>query len=157
MRIMVIDDVFMNILRLREAAKDFCEVEGFQDARAGLEALRSACQASTPYDVLFLDIVMPEMSGFEVLEAVVQMGAHLPPERRTKVVMVTARNQEEVVRQAIRGGAAGYVIKPFRDEKIREVICQVKGRGDPACGERGGPAVGGENHPEDNGEEGRTA
>ena len=127
MKIMVIDDVSMNILRLKQAAKSFGAVEGYQDARAGLEALQFAYLTSAPYDVLFLDIVMPEMSGFDVLAAVVKMGADLPPAARTKVVMVTARSQEESVRQAIRGGASAYVIKPYSDEKIHELIRRLTG------------------------------
>ena len=139
MKIMVIDDVFMNILRLKEAVRAFGEVEGYQNAREGLEALQFAYLTNAPYDLLFLDILMPELSGFEVLDALVKMGADRPPKERTKVVMVTSRNQEESVRKSIRSGASGYVIKPFQNERIHAEILRLTGMSPGAAGapERG--------------------
>ncbi len=136
MRIMIIDDVFMNVLRLKEAVRPFGDADGFQNAREGLEALKFAYLIKEPYDLLFLDIMMPEMSGFEVLEAVVAAGKDLPPKARTKVVMVTARSQEDSVRQAIRSGASGYVIKPFHDERIRAEVTRLTGVSAAAAGGR---------------------
>jgi two-component system chemotaxis response regulator CheY len=146
MKIMVIDDVFMNILRLKEAVRPFGDADGFQNAREGLEALQFAYLTNDRYDLLFLDIVMPEMSGFDVLKAVVKMGAGLSPKERTKVVMVTARNQEESVREAIRNGASGYVIKPFQDERIHGEIQRLTGVSPGSAGAQP-PSAGGQSLP----------
>jgi len=147
MRIMIIDDVFMNVLRLKEAVRPFGEADGFQDAREGLEALQFAHLTNQRYDLLFLDIMMPEMSGFEVLDAVVKMNRDLPPKERTKVVMVTARSQEDSVRQAIRSGAAGYVIKPFQDERIRAEVERLTGVIAPATNARPAASGGAQSRP----------
>jgi DNA-binding NarL/FixJ family response regulator len=122
MRIIMIDDIMMNILVMKQAAKSLGTVDGFQDTQAGLAAIRDAYQRGEPYDLLFLDILMPTRNGLEVLKDAQALGAEFPPTNRTKVVMVTSSAERESFTQAMHLGAAGYILKPFQPTRILDEV-----------------------------------
>ena len=67
-------------------------------------------------DVVLLDIDMPEMDG---LGALVQIRQH---DRHARVIMLTALGEKDKVVAAIRAGARGYVLKPFRVRQVLQAI-----------------------------------
>lgn len=84
-------------------------------ARNGAEAL-SQVEALSP-DAMILDINMPEIDGFGVLEALRGRAR-----RRLPVLMLTARHASDDVRRAVMLGAKDYLAKPFnRDQLIARV------------------------------------
>jgi DNA-binding NtrC family response regulator/nitrogen-specific signal transduction histidine kinase len=76
------------------------ELEVVPRGRMALERLRTM-----PYDLLFLDYRMPDMSGIEVLKTIREEGLRVP------VVIVTGQGDEETAVQAFKLGAADYVVK----------------------------------------------
>jgi two-component system NarL family response regulator len=116
-RVLVVDDVdlFRRGLRaaLTEAEFDVCG-----EAR-NAEGAVSAAEVLQP-DVVVLDILMPGLSGLDVLEKITAVA----PDAR--VVLLTASESEEDLLEGIRAGARGYVVKdtPFDDlaRAIREVV-----------------------------------
>jgi two-component system LytT family response regulator len=81
----------------------------------GFEAIESIT-ANTP-DMVFLDIEMPEMNGFDVIKAI---QADILP----KVIFTTAYTEYAI--EAFRVEALDYVLKPLDDEKVRESVERVK-------------------------------
>jgi adenylate cyclase len=107
--VLVVDDVLENI-RLLEAV---LAPRGYdvKTATSGAEALELV--ASTPIDVVLLDILMPEMDGYEVCR-------HLRADPATEflpVVMITASGDQEKV-AAIEAGADDFVAKPFDQAEL---------------------------------------
>lgn len=72
-------------------------------------------------DVVTMDITMPGMDG---IEAVRQIRKDDP---NAKIVMVTALGQEMFVREAVMAGAKNFIVKPFKEEKIVEILTKVVG------------------------------
>ncbi|MGE5474012.1 MAG: response regulator [Ignavibacteriales bacterium] len=70
-------------------------------------------------DVVTMDITMPGMDG---IEAVRQIRKDHPD---AKIVMVTALGQEMFVREAVMAGAKNFIVKPFKEEKIVEILNKV--------------------------------
>jgi two-component system repressor protein LuxO len=68
------------------------------------------------FDVIITDLFMPESDGWEVLEAAMQTW---PPPR---VIIITARGNEDTGRIAKEKGAWAYVEKPYVIEKIKEIL-----------------------------------
>jgi CheY-like chemotaxis protein len=93
------------------------KVEGANSGRAGLEAMRKA-----PPDAVLLDIMMPEMDGWEVYREM-QTDDQL---RDIPVIIVTARNNtfEEVIARE-RAGVSDYVTKPFLPNDLRKSLARV--------------------------------
>lgn len=103
--ILVVDDVADNTHVLRRRL----ELRGYDVvcANSGAEALQIL--ADRPAALILLDVMMPGMNGYEVLEAVHRwLGDGSPP-----VIMLTARDAPEEIARAMELGAADYVTKPF--------------------------------------------
>lgn len=95
------DGLVMDSLRTRLSGAGFV----VHTARNGNEALKQL--VSVRPDAMILDINMPEMDGFSVLEVLRQELPHL----RVPVLVLTARNTADDVKRAIELGARDYVVK----------------------------------------------
>jgi two-component system LytT family response regulator len=111
LRSFVVDDerLAREGLEIRLEALDDVVVAGsFGDARAALEALRSA-----PPDVLFLDVQMPGLDGFEML-------SELTPSERPVVIFVTAHDEYAV--RAFEERAVDYLLKPVGEDRLADAV-----------------------------------
>jgi DNA-binding response OmpR family regulator len=86
-------------------------------AATGSDAL-AACQAAE-YDLLILDIGLPDVDGFEVLRS------FRARDRRTPVIMLTARDEVRDTVEGLEGGADDYVTKPFAFD---ELLARIRAR-----------------------------
>lgn len=112
-RLMLADDHRM----LREGLSRSMSEHGFDvvgEARDGVEAVNMA-YSLTP-DVILMDVFMPEMDG---VEACRQVRLAVPA---TKVVMLTMHADQEVLANAIRAGACGYLVKDCSTEEISDAV-----------------------------------
>jgi len=111
-RILVVDDELV----IRESLHGWLKKSGYRvdTAESGSAAL--AMLDKTPYDLLFLDIMMPVMSGLEVLEVAKENYPH------TLVIMITAYGSVETAVQAMKMGAVDYLMKPFDPDQLSLLI-----------------------------------
>lgn len=121
-KILIVDDE-PNIVILMEQALEDLEEEGVEllTARNGLEALE-IIKTEKP-DLVFLDVMMPKLSGLEVCRMVkqdLQMTA-------VYIVMLTAKGQEFDKQKGMDVGADLYLTKPFRPREVLEKSKQVLG------------------------------
>jgi CheY-like chemotaxis protein len=109
--VLVVDDepYIGRIIQLKLESGPY-NVEFCSDGAAALDRLRS----ESPVDVILLDIMMPHMSGFEVLAAL----RRLPQHSETPVIMLTAKGQETDREQARSLGASDFLTKPFSPKKL---------------------------------------
>ncbi len=115
LRAAVVDDEVLARQIIREMLADDPEVEIVVECVNGHEAI-DAIQTHHP-DLLFLDIQMPEVAGFEVLEA-------LREERMPIVIFVTAYDQYAV--RAFDFHALDYLLKPFDRERFNTALSRAK-------------------------------
>ena len=90
-------------------------------AEDGVDAL-DAGKRERP-DLVFLDIMMPRMSGYEVCRRLKED----PATRGAYIVMLTARGQEEDERKALEMGADEFMTKPFSPRKMRAKLEEILG------------------------------
>lgn len=86
------------------------------EAGSGTEAI-AVCQRGTPIDLLVLDLVMPEMDGFETLERIRQLGFDSTP-----VVMMTAQTRDEHLMAGYQAGVDYYLTKPFKPDALLNIV-----------------------------------
>jgi two-component system, OmpR family, response regulator QseB len=131
MRALVVEDDRMIAKGLHTALKqDGYAVDGVSDGRSAAEALRSS-----RFDIVLLDLGLPERDGLEVLRELRSRGDATP------VIIVTARDDVHNRIQGLDAGADDYIVKPFDlDEvaaRMRSVLRRAAGRGDPCIRHRG--------------------
>ncbi|MCX6430131.1 MAG: response regulator [Actinobacteria bacterium] len=78
-----------------------------------------------PVDLVLLDVMMPAMSGIEVLEDIRQPDRVL--NRDVPVVMISAMAQNQDLEEAMAAGANSYVVKPFRPHVLLEKVAELLG------------------------------
>ena len=102
-KILVVDDE----ARMRKLVKDFLSIKGYivLEAQDGEEALK-VFDANTDVKLILLDVMMPKMDGFEVLEAIRQYS-------KVPVMMLTARSEERDELEGYKLGVDEYITKPF--------------------------------------------
>src|SRR5271165_2101193 len=122
MKTLVVDDEPIARRVLREELEVFPEVEIIGEAESGKEALQQISKLQP--DLVFLDLQMPEMGGFEVVR---NLGhGHLPV-----VVIVTAYDEHAI--EAFDAGAVDYLLKPVSEARLCRAVENAKRlRGRPA-------------------------
>jgi DNA-binding response OmpR family regulator len=112
-KILIVDDE----ANMRRGLRDNLEFEGFEidEAEDGLQALEKISQAS--YDLIILDVMMPNLGGFDVCKRLRKEGNEIP------IIMLTAKGEEIDKVLGLEIGADDYIQKPF---SIREVIARIK-------------------------------
>src|SRR5688572_25745069 len=106
--ILVVDDD----RALTRGLSDMLRAHGFDvrtahDGPTGLDAAISG-----KADLIFLDVMLPHINGYEILRAVRAQGLDVP------ILMVTAKGQEQDVILGLNLGADDYVVKPFRAAEL---------------------------------------
>ena len=104
--------------RIREVLVDILTDDGYEVAEAinGRIALEKV-QEERP-DIILLDVMMPELDGFQVLKQLSSDQAT----RSIPVIMVTAKEQENDVMQATGAGAWGYIRKPWENGEVEAMV-----------------------------------
>jgi two-component system LytT family response regulator len=114
-RVLIVDDEPLARDRIREMVKGDREIRIIGEARNGREAIE-AMTADAP-DIVFLDVQMPDMDGFEVLKS-------LRVERMPLIIFVTAYDQHAV--RAFDVHAVDYLMKPFDRKRFAKALDHAK-------------------------------
>src|SRR5690348_11565835 len=117
--ILVVDDE----VEIREGLDALLSSEDFrvtlaETGQAGLDRL-----AQSPFDLLLLDVSLPDRNGIELLREIRARDPHLP------VILITAYGSIEMARAAFKSGAQDYITKPWsNDELVTQVSLAIEGR-----------------------------
>lgn len=117
MKILIVDDEVM----IREVIKEYLDNEGFdyEEAEDGFQALEML--NNNTYDLMVLDIMMPEMDGFSLLNKV-------PKDKLIPTIVLSARDQEFDKLQGFDLGIDDYLTKPFSPKELIARIKAIKNR-----------------------------
>jgi DNA-binding response OmpR family regulator len=114
-RVLVVDDEPNIVMSLRF----LMEREGFQVEVAATGEAAVAALDRQPVDLVLLDVMMPQLDGFEVCQRI----RANPAWRDTKIVMLTAKGRDVERDKGMALGADAYVTKPF---STRDLVARVK-------------------------------
>ncbi len=126
-RILVVDDE----ARIRSIIKKYAEFEGHQvtEAGDGMEAVRLCRKES--YDIIIMDIMMPELDGFSACREIRKVSS-------TPIIMLSARGEEYDRINGFELGIDDYVVKPFSPKelmlRIEAIMKRVSRQGSPEEG-----------------------
>ena len=109
---LIVDDSKLNLKVAENVLKNFLVTT--ESVTSGLECL--SCVNSKKYDIIFMDIMMPNMSGVEVLRKIRENGVNTP------VIALTADAIEGQEEKYMSEGFDGYISKPINKEKLSYVL-----------------------------------
>lgn len=111
--LIIIDDNEMTreVLRVTLRSDGYQVVGEAADGESGLEMVRRLKP-----DVVFLDVIMPRISGLEVLKQIKQI---MP---KAVVLMVTGNSDRPTVQAALQNGASGFILKPFNTATVLNTV-----------------------------------
>lgn len=112
-RILLLEDD----LSLIDGLKYSLDKNGFETDIAGTVGEAKACLNSSQYDLLLLDVTLPDGTGFEVCESVRAVGSKVP------IIFLTAADEEVNIIRGLDGGGDDYITKPF---KLGELFSRIK-------------------------------
>lgn len=108
------DEQFIRDIYKRQLEKSGITVDGFSNGTEGLQSI-----SQNKYDIILLDIMLPDLNGLEILKQVKQN----PDTKNIPVIMLTNLGQDEVIKEGFSLGAQGYFIKASYtpDQIVQEV------------------------------------
>lgn len=118
-KILIVDDsqLIHSMYRLVLNRYNGCRIV---DAMNGLEAL-DVLSREDDFDLLLLDINMPVMNGIQFMEKIKKENIH----RQIPIIVISTEGREEDTLKALKLGAWGYIVKPFKPHMLYELIEKV--------------------------------
>lgn len=120
MRFLLVEDQLdvRNLLQAFLAEYGTCEMA--EDGIQGLAAVLKSIEEDTPFDAIFLDIMMPKMEGQQVLQKIRELedAKKIVPPNSVKIIMASALGDSENVMDAFRSQADAYLVKPIMKDKL---------------------------------------
>ncbi|HUU39883.1 MAG TPA: HDOD domain-containing protein [Desulfatiglandales bacterium] len=124
MKTLIVDDELVSRKKMQKIMDSLGECEAVESGNKAIAAFQRALENGMPFDLVTLDIAMPEMDGKETLYALreIERKRKIPEENRSKILIVTSYSDEDTVLACIRAECDGYIVKPFNREVIVEKL-----------------------------------
>lgn len=124
MKILIAEDDLASRKFLSKFLSAYGECDITIDGMEALEAFMMSWDEGKPYDLICLDIMMPELDGVKTLKAIrdIESQKGIEETKRVKIIMTTALNDRESVFNALETGCEAYAAKPIDTKKLIEVM-----------------------------------
>lgn len=124
MKILVVDDDFASRRILGKIAFLYGEYEVATDGQEGVETFKTSFDSREPFDLIFLDIMMPKMDGLQVLQKIRQYEEEngILLGEGVKIIMITALNDSSNIINSFKEGCEKYLVKPIRKQEVIDIM-----------------------------------
>lgn len=124
MKTLIVEDDFTSRMDMQQLLAPYGETHVAVDGKEAITAFKMAWGENQPYDLICLDIMMPEMNGQDVLKEIRRLEAEkdIHGFDGAKIIMTTALNDRKNILEAFRSQCEAYLIKPIDKEKLLEHI-----------------------------------
>jgi HD-like signal output (HDOD) protein/CheY-like chemotaxis protein len=120
MRILVVDDELVSREKMKHIMSSLGECDEVANGQDALKAFSDARTEGKQYNLITLDISMPEMDGTEVLGRIrtLEKEVGIPKEDQVRIMMVTGSSEKDTILTCIKAGCNDYIMKPFDMETV---------------------------------------
>jgi two-component system chemotaxis response regulator CheY len=122
MKTLIVDDEILNCKLLQSLLKDYGQSDIALGSGEALQIFQTAIESQEPYDLVCLDIMMPEKNGYEVLRAMRKLEQDAQS-KKSRIIMVTVLDEEKDKKKALLGeDCDGYLVKPVEQKLLFEML-----------------------------------
>jgi two-component system chemotaxis response regulator CheY len=120
LKILVVEDDFVGRKLLFKHLSAYGEVDLAVDGAEAVKAFYMSMLKKEPYDLICLDVMMPEMDGQEVLQSIreTEIRNGIRPGQGARIIMTTALDDTQSIMKAFREQCDGYLVKPIKREAL---------------------------------------
>lgn len=128
MRTLVVEDDYISSEVMSEMMSAYGDVDVAEDGMKALQYVNNALENNEHYDLILLDVMMPEMNGQDALENIrkIESTFKITGLDCSKVVMTTALDDFDNIRRAFKNQCDGYLIKPIDRAKLERLLFDFK-------------------------------
>jgi len=128
MKTLIVDDDIFNCKLLQSILKDYGECSIAMSGISAIQLFEESLKNGEHYELVCLDIMMPEKDGYETLREMrafeQNQAAHL--NKRSRIIMVTALEEQENKTKAFYENCDGYLVKPVERKLLEEMLSKMK-------------------------------
>jgi two-component system chemotaxis response regulator CheY len=124
MKLLIVDDDHKNRKVLTAMVDELGECEVVDSGKKAVSAFIKAWESWRPFDLILLDIYMPEIDGTHVLRKIreIEIEKNISETHHVKIIMVTALSEKKMVLECMRDGCDDYIVKPIDGRSLFEKI-----------------------------------
>jgi two-component system, chemotaxis family, chemotaxis protein CheY len=124
LRILIVEDDYITSHIMNEILSAYGECFVAENGKIAIDMFSKALDSDIAYDVVFLDIMMPELDGQETLSflRIEEQSRNIVGLDAVKVIMTTALDDYENIRKAFNSQCEGYLVKPIDKAKVAQVM-----------------------------------
>ncbi len=124
MKCLIVEDNFAARKLLQKYLSGYGDCDVAANGIEAVDAFKEALDEGQPYDLICLDVMMPQMDGHQALEAIRQVETQhgIGGLDGVKVIMTTALGDSKNIMGAFREGCEAYIIKPVEKQKLLKEI-----------------------------------
>ncbi|MGL1901860.1 MAG: response regulator [Fibrobacterales bacterium] len=130
MKILIVEDDFINIKVIKHLADKYGDTDLALDGNEAVETVTKEVEAGSHFDLILLDIMMPEKDGIAALKEIRELEHkhglfHGSDGKGAKIIMVTASNDRKNFLNAFKEQCDGYIQKPVTPDKFEDALKKV--------------------------------
>lgn len=122
MKILIVDDELVSRKKMQKIVESLGESQAVDNGKDAMDSFVTAWEAWVPFDLILLDISMPEIGGVDVLNWIRSKEENILPFRRVKIIVVSANKDKNAIMECIRAGCDDYIVKPFGVQIVHDKI-----------------------------------
>lgn len=128
MKTLLAEDDFVTRKFMEKMLEKYGECDVVVDGNGAIDAFMIALDGNEVYDLICLDVMMPEMDGYQVLKGIrnIEKAHRISKEQGVKIIMITALNEQQSIDMAFELGCSVYCAKPIDIEKFEEALRDLK-------------------------------
>jgi two-component system chemotaxis response regulator CheY len=129
MKSLVVEDDFASRKLLQRILQPYGEADVAVNGLEAIEAFSKALEEGTPYDLICMDIMMPEMDGQAALKHIrrIEKEKGITSAKEAKIIMTTALDDpKNVVEAYYKGGVTSYMTKPIKKSAFIQLLEELK-------------------------------
>ncbi len=131
LRILIVDDNYTSRSQIKAIFGQYGDCDCAPNGEIAYQLFLSAHQENIPYDVITMDIDMPNVKGDEIVKKIRQWEKNNKVYKHdhgkeAAVIMISALSIKDTIMSSFKNGCEAYIVKPITKSKVEEVIEEIK-------------------------------